>query len=190
MSTNPEQLPSSAEQHVDVAEAAQEQHEKLNQMPEQAVETDQKKAEQEARKEAQEAVHAEKEARAAEKKPVHKAAPKRRGGLPKKERERSFQHNIKRVQGELTPGARTFSKFIHNRAVETTSDAVGATVARPNAILAGALSAFILVLAVYIVAKTFGYALSGFETIGAFIVGWVLGLVYDYLRLVITGKKS
>jgi len=190
MSTNPEQLPSSAEQHIDVVEAAQEQLEKLDQNVERANENNQQKSEQEARQEAENALRVEKKAAAAEKKPAHQASPKRRGGIPKNERERSFVHNIQRVQGELSPGARAFSKVIHNRAVEATSDVVGATVARPNAILAGALSAFVLVLAVYIVAKTFGYALSGFETIGAFIVGWVLGLVYDYLRLVITGKKA
>ena len=192
MSTTPEQLPSSPEQHIDSHEAAAEQLEKLDKAQERAPEVDQKNVEKEARKEAEEqAANSEKEAKAAEKQLTARQAPaKRRGGISKKEQERSFKHNIKRVQDELTPGARTFSKVIHNRAVETASDVVGGTVARPNAILAGAVSAFILVLAIYIVSKTFGYPLSGFETIGAFIIGWVLGIVYDYLRLVITGKKS
>ncbi|HRN90324.1 MAG TPA: hypothetical protein PK543_01410, partial [Candidatus Saccharibacteria bacterium] len=76
-----------------------------------------------------------------------------------------------------------------NKTVEKVSDVVGSTVARPNAVLSGAVSAFILTLAVYIVAKTIGYRLSGFETIAAFIVGWTIGILYDYLRILITGKK-
>lgn len=85
---------------------------------------------------------------------------------------------------------RAFSKFIHNPAVEKTSEAVGNTVARPNAILAGAVVAFFLVLLVYVVAKFYGYRLSGFETIGAFIIGWIIGILYDFFRVMITGKKS
>lgn len=94
-----------------------------------------------------------------------------------------------RVQAEMSPPARVFSKIIHSKAVEKTSEVVGATIARPNAILSGAIVAFVLVLAVYLVAKNLGYVLSGFETIGAFIVGWVIGTLYDYFRVMITGKK-
>ena len=117
------------------------------------------------------------------------AAPRRRGGISKKEKEASFKKEMARVQAELSPPARAFSKFIHSKPVEKTSEVVGSTIARPNAILSGAIVAFVLVLAVYLVAKNLGYVLSGFETIGAFIVGWVIGILYDYFRIMITGKK-
>ena len=94
------------------------------------------------------------------------------------------------VQSELPPTQRAFSKLIHSPVVEKTSEFVGGTVARPNAILSGAVVAFFLVLAVYLVAKHYGYLLSGFETIGAFIVGWVIGVLYDYVRALATGKPS
>ncbi|OYX41587.1 hypothetical protein B7Y94_04890, partial [Candidatus Saccharibacteria bacterium 32-49-12] len=80
--------------------------------------------------------------------------------------------------------------FIHNPAIEKASEAVGATIARPNAILTGSVVAFVLVLGVYVLARVLGYALSGFETIAAFAVGWVIGLLYDYFRVMITGKKD
>jgi hypothetical protein len=115
---------------------------------------------------------------------------RKRGTISKKEKTASYKRRIKDVQAELPPAERAFSKVLHNPAVERTSEFVGATIARPNAILAGAVAAFILVLAVYLIAKTLGYVLSGFETIGAFIVGWVLGILYDYFRVLITGKKS
>lgn len=61
--------------------------------------------------------------------------------------------------------------------------------ARPNAILAGSVVAFFAVLGVYLLAKNLGYVLSGFETIAAFVIGWIIGILYDYFRTMITGKK-
>lgn len=117
-------------------------------------------------------------------------AKRRHGVVSKKERDASYKHHMKQLQSELKPGQRAFSKLIHNPVVEKTSEAVGSTVARPNAVLAGAVVAFILVLAVYVVSKFYGYRLSGFETIGAFIVGWILGILYDFFKVMITGKKA
>lgn len=128
----------------------------------------------------------------AEKKGKERSAPanRRHGVVSKKERQQSYKKHMKTLQAELPPAQRAFSKVIHNPVVEKTSEMVGATVARPNAILAGAIVAFFAVLAVYLTAKHFGYVLSGFETIGAFIVGWVLGILYDFFKVMITGKKS
>lgn len=102
----------------------------------------------------------------------------------------SFNATMKDAQARMSPGARTFSKVIHNKAVEKTSEVVGSTVARPNAILAGSVSAFALSLIILLVANRNGYPLSGSETIATFIIGWMIGLLIDYLRLMITGKKS
>ena len=117
------------------------------------------------------------------------AAPRRRGGISKKEKKASYTKHMKQLQAELPAPERAFSKLIHNPVVEKTSEFIGSTVARPNAILSGAVVAFFLVLAVYLVAKNLGYVLSGFETIGAFILGWVIGVLYDYFRVLVTGKK-
>lgn len=117
-------------------------------------------------------------------------ARRRHGVVNKKERDASYKQHMKRVQTELKPTARAFSKLIHNPVVEKTSEAVGGTIARPNAVLSGAVVAFVLVLGVYLVAKFYGYPLSGFETIGAFIVGWIIGLLYDFFKAMITGKKA
>jgi hypothetical protein len=128
----------------------------------------------------------------AEKKRKESGAPatRRHGVVSKKEQKASYQLHMKKLQEELPPVQRGFSKLIHNPAVEKTSEVLGSTVARPNAVLAGAVVAFFAVLVVYLTAKHFGYVLSGFETIGAFIVGWVLGVLYDFFRVMITGKKA
>ena len=90
----------------------------------------------------------------------------------------------------MSPSSRQFSKFIHHKAVERVSDAVGSTVARPNAILSGSICAFILTLIVYVTARYNGYPLSGTETIAAFAIGWVLGMVFDYFKVLINNKAD
>jgi len=107
----------------------------------------------------------------------------------KKEKKDSFKKQIGHVQADLPIISRSFSKIIHNPFIEKTSEIAGSTIARPNALLSGSIFSFGLTLAVYWIAKDIGYALSGFETILAFIVGWTLGIVYDYIRLILTGKK-
>lgn len=101
----------------------------------------------------------------------------------------AYTRTMQETRAHLSAPSRVFSGVIHNKAVERTSEVVGSTVARPNAILSGAVSAFVLTLVIYLIARHYGYPLSGFESIGAFIVGWVLGLLFDYFRVMITGKK-
>lgn len=113
----------------------------------------------------------------------------RRGAISKRDLETNYKQTMEHVQRELSPQSRAFSKVIHNKAVEQTSELLGATIARPNAILAGAIGAFIITLAVYLIAKNFGYRLSGSESIAGFILGWVIGLLFDYFRVMITGKR-
>lgn len=111
------------------------------------------------------------------------------GPISKAKRNTSFDTTMREVRSQMSGPSRAFSKIIHNKAVDAISEAAGNTVARPNAILSGAVFAFVLTLAVYLVAKNFGYPLSGFETIGAFALGWIIGLVYDFLKVMITGRK-
>lgn len=118
------------------------------------------------------------------------SAPHRYGIVGKQAKKEAFKRNMQTIQADMPSVQRNFSKFIHNPVIEKSSEVIGSTVARPNAILAGAVVAFLAVLIVYLTAKHFGYVLSGFETIGAFIVGWVLGATFDFFRVMITGKKS
>lgn len=102
----------------------------------------------------------------------------------------SYKKTMTETQAHMKPAERTFSKVIHNPAVEKTSEVVGGTIARPNAILAGSVTAFLFTLGLYVFAKHYGYPLKGSETIAAFILGWFVGILFDYLRVMITGKKA
>ena len=124
-----------------------------------------------------------------EKKVEKQSSSHKRSSISKKQRENSYKQTMNHIQNVLPPNSRVFSKIIHNKVIEKTSDIVGNTIARPNAILAGAFVAFILTLLTYTVAKTIGYALSGFETIAAFIIGWIIGIIYDYFRVLFTNRN-
>jgi len=108
--------------------------------------------------------------------PIHRGAPS------KKQLRESFENQLRMVREEMGPIGRTFSKVIHNPVIESVSDFVGSTFARPNALLAGSVTAFIVVTVLYYLAKHYGFQLSGFETIAAFIIGWLIGTLYDYLK--------
>jgi len=190
--SSPEQLSDSGERSVEATEASSERLEALKNSIEKGAELGKEHIEQtveRAKVEAMEtAIGVEKSS--AEKVKKAPPAPRRHGVVSKKEGEQSFKRHMSHIQKELSAPSRAFSKLIHNKTVERTSDFVGATAARPDAILSGAVAAFFLVLTVYIIAKTLGYVLSGFETIAAFIIGWILGTVYDYFKVLITGKSQ
>lgn len=187
---NPETLKPTGENNVETQNAAAERSSELLRSAERS-------AEQSPDKKAERVESARKEAREILSKESGKET--KGGGEPtfsgiqhatKKQRENSYKHTMKQIQSEMSAPARTFSKFIHNTVVEKSSEAIGSTLARPNAILAGSLMALVLVSGVYILAKIFGYRLSGFETIGAFMIGWAVGLIYDYVRFTALGRRS
>jgi hypothetical protein len=104
-------------------------------------------------------------------------------------RDQSYNQTMKSIERELSGPGRAFSKVIHNKTVEKVSDSVGSTIARPNAILSGSVCAFLLVLVLYLIARYQGFSLTGFETIGAFVLGWIIGILIDFFKAMISGKR-
>lgn len=115
----------------------------------------------------------------------HKKTPTRN----KKSLDASFKSQMKDTRDHMPIVNRAFSKVIHTKVVEKSSEAIGATIARPNALLAGSFTALVLTAGLYFWAKNVGYPLSGFETIGAFIIGWIIGITIDFTRIMISGKN-
>lgn len=187
--SSPEITPQGSEQSLS-PERAQEQLERVSERMNDSPEHEPQDVEKQAERARVEALETAISVEAGGKEKARKestTAPKPKNN--KKNRDASFKKQMQTIQADMSLSQRVFSKFIHVKPIEQTSDAVGASFARPNAILAGSITAFALTLGVYLIAKFVGYNLSGFETIGAFVVGWILGIVYDYLRLIITGKK-
>ncbi len=103
-------------------------------------------------------------------------------------RKKAYSTIMEQARAEMSAPERAFSKIIHNPAIEKVSDFTGNTIARPDAILSGAISAFLLTLIIYLIAKQSGYPLTGTETIVAFIIGWIVGNIYDYAKIMMRGR--
>lgn len=182
ISTTPEQL-----DHRDLEHTADMQHEVIREKLEQHQEHESEPSLESARHEALEQAGHHEHEMAHEN--ARDTAPEHERIITKKDKEQSFTTTIREVQSQMSPGNRALSKVIHQPTVEKISDVVGNTVARPNAILTGALVAFLFTASFYLIARFNGYPLSGSETIASFILGWLVGLVIDYIRLLFTGKK-
>lgn len=103
--------------------------------------------------------------------------------ITKSRKKTEYEATMKSVRSQLSRPSRAFSKFVHSPGVEKASEVTGATIARPNAILAGSFTAFLAVLGTYVIAHFIGFRLSGFETIAAFALGWLAGVLFDLIRV-------
>lgn len=175
-----------------LAENSKELHEQLREQREQGAERERNNAEQNVEKAREEIDRIEK---SGEKKAKHlelSPAEKRKAHVADRKKlntDLSFKKTMSEVRSHMSAPSRAFSKFIHIKPIEKASEVVGNTVARPNALLSGAIFAFIFTVAIYLWTKNAGYPLSGFETMAAFIIGYLVGIIVDFVRIMITGKQ-
>lgn len=179
---NPELARNAGELEQSAGEVERSAAERLERRAEQAAERQHEKLD-DARHEALEQAEARQTAET--EKPAASETPRQ---ITKDDRTNSYRKTMEKMQSELPPASRTFSKVIHNPAVEKASEAIGSTVARPNLIIAGALGAISSVV-VYFIARHYGYVLSGSETIILFGCGWVIGAIIEYARVGFLNKR-
>lgn len=91
------------------------------------------------------------------------------------------RQTINSVQKQLSPPERTFSKFVHNPAVESISEAAGKTVARPTGLLWGGIFSVIGSLAVIIITRFYGYEYNYVIGLACFAGGFFIGLIIELL---------
>ena len=93
------------------------------------------------------------------------------------------------LQRRLSPVSRNFSKIIHAPLVEKTSEVLETTVARPSVLLGTTWTALLLGTIFYLTARHFGYSLSGSELLFSFVVGALLGLLFEGFWRSITRRR-
>lgn len=97
---------------------------------------------------------------------------------------------LEQARSHMNLPSRIFSRIIHFRPVEILSDLLAATLFRPLPLIFAGLMAALLPLVIWLIAKYFGYNLSGTESIIAFTLGWLVGVIVDYTKILITGKST
>jgi hypothetical protein len=164
------------ERSSELDELAKQQIEKLKATPENAAEHAEKQAE--ATREAREVISNQKEA-------PEPAAPQEQETPPaptfaaRLDSMLNYTQTMTSVQRKLSPASRSFSKVIHAPAIEKTSEALENTVMRPSIVAGATWTAFITGLLFYLVARTYGFTLSGTEMLAALLGGAVLGIVFE-----------
>jgi len=102
---------------------------------------------------------------------------------------RNFSSVMSETTHEMHRSKQLFSNLIHLKTVSRTSELLGRTIARPNALLFGGILSCAVTIPIYLLSKNFGYSLSGFESIGAFLIGWTAGNLFDLLGPTFKSKK-
>lgn len=105
-------------------------------------------------------------------------------------KEASRRRVMKRVQKQLRPDERAFSKFTHNPTVDAVSRAAEKTVARPSGLFTGGLIALIGSSAYLWIARYYGYEYNYLLFLLLFVVGFAIGVVLELFWHAVRRKKA
>jgi len=108
----------------------------------------------------------------------------------KKAKKITLNNELKTIRHDLTTEQKMFSHLIHQPTIRKISSLSENTVARPSALLAGGLLAFIGSLTYLMLAKYIGVKYNYFIFIMLFLIGYLLSLIVAFLRKRISGFKS
>lgn len=91
----------------------------------------------------------------------------------------AYKNTLRRVQSELPPMQRTFSKFIHNPTVDTVSDVSSKTIARSVGTLGGAITALLGSIGLLFYSKHYGFTYNYAIIFGLFLAGYLIATLLE-----------
>ncbi|MFZ2494508.1 MAG: hypothetical protein WAW60_01885 [Candidatus Saccharimonadales bacterium] len=110
--------------------------------------------------------------------------------ITQQEKARVYRQILSRIQANMGLPSRVMSKIIHFKLLDNFSEVVSSTIARPTALLTGSLASLVFLTSIYTIGKVYGYQLSGFEVIGSYLIGWLFGLVIDYIKFLFVSQRT
>ncbi len=111
-------------------------------------------------------------------------------GVTKHIKKDAYKRVLKKTQSQLSTPEKSFSKTIHNPAVEKVSDITAKTVARPSGILFGGIGAFVGSLVILLISKRSGFTYNYLIFVLIFIFGYFVGLIAELLYRAVKPRKS
>lgn len=108
---------------------------------------------------------------------------------PAHDQSRAFKRIMTQARTHMNPVARIWSIVIHIRVLDLLASAIGSSLGRPLALLCGAIGTIAAIALLYGTAKIMGYSVSGFEGAAGFLAGWVIGLIIDFIRAMVSGGR-
>lgn len=103
---------------------------------------------------------------------------------------RSTRTSLLHLQNDMPSVMRIFSRIVHIPVVESITDAMSSTIARPIPLIMGAIASILVTITLYVVAKKYGYVLTGFEPVASYALGWSIGCIIDYAKALSRGRWS
>lgn len=103
-------------------------------------------------------------------------------------RKQAYDHTMELVRSRLSPSEQVFSRVIHSRPIEYTSELLEETFYRPSFLLGGTIGALIFGGALYISARVYGFQLSGSEFTLGVIGGGLVGFIFE--KILRIGRKA
>lgn len=104
--------------------------------------------------------------------------------------EESYRRTLRRTRHKLSPQMRTFSKVVHNPVVESVSEVLDKTVARPSGVLAGGVFALVGSSTLLWIARHYGYEYNFLVFALLFAAGFFIGLLVELvLRITVLKRK-
>lgn len=104
-------------------------------------------------------------------------------------KEMAYHRAMTRTRKKLSPVSRGFSKLVHVQAIDRSSEFIGKTVARPAAMLWGAIFAFAGTSALLWITRHYGYEYNYLLAILLFVGGAILGTVLEGLWYLLKRKN-
>lgn len=101
----------------------------------------------------------------------------------------NYSQTMQSLRSHLSPASRSFSKVIHSPAVEATSEALEKTVLRPSVTNGALWTTAIVGLFFYVVARHYGYAMSGSELLISLIAGGFIGFGLELVGRAMTRRE-
>lgn len=95
----------------------------------------------------------------------------------------AYNRTMTRTRKKLSKPSQAFSKVIHNKAVDQSSEFIGKTIARPSSMFSGAFFAFIGTSLLLWITRHYGYEYNYLVASMMFVIGAVVGVTIEFAIL-------
>lgn len=100
-------------------------------------------------------------------------------GLHEAMKVQTYSRSLERVRSKLSPAEKIGSKIIHQPAVDSVSNGLAKTAARPSGILGGGLTALIGSSFLLYMSRHYGFTYNFFTFFALLAIGFVLGITLE-----------
>lgn len=101
----------------------------------------------------------------------------------------AFRQTLQSVQSRLSGAERLLSKLVHNQTADMVSNIAARSIARPAGILGSGVVGLLGSSVLLYLSKEFGYAYNYFSFLALMVVGYVFGVVFEFIIRAIKNRR-